>query len=398
MTASSLAGWLRRNAEVRPAAVALVQEGRALTWADLLRAGDLPSAYRDALAGRPHVPAGSWGGYPLPPDTALVVETSGSTGTPKGVILTHGNMGAAVAASRARLGPEPGDAWLCCLPLRHIGGLSVLYRCAEAGARVVLHDGFDARRVLADAMEKSVSHISVVPAMLAKLVEAGAPPPGLRCVLVGGAALDGDLAGRAVAKGWPLAVTYGMSETASQLATQPGIGLGWTPGRVGKTLDGFEVSIGADGRIRVRGPALMAGYANAEGRPGVGLDADGWFVTGDLGQLEDGELTVLGRADGALTSGGETFHPEEVERLLAPCPGIREAAVIGLPDPVWGDRVAALVVGDWAEEAILAWCRDHIPGARRPRVVVKVSSLPRTPLGKLDRMALIRDFKTGCHQ
>ena len=388
MSPPSLAGWLRRNAEIHPAETALVREGRALAWADMLRVGNLPAAYGDALAGRPHVPAGPWADYPLPVDTALVVETSGSTGTPKGVMLTHGNMAAAVAASRARLGLEAGDAWLCCLPLRHVGGLSILYRCAEAGARVVLHDGFAADRVLAALATESVSHISLVPAMLAKLMEAGPPPPGLRCVLVGGAALDGDLAGRAVAKGWPLAVTYGMSETASQLATLPGIGAGWEPGRVGRPLDGFEVSIGPDGRIRVRGPALMAGYADPQGSPGVGLDANGWFTTGDLGRLEGGELTVLGRADGALTSGGETFHPEEVERLLTRCPGIREAAVIGLPDPVWGDRVTALVVGDWTEEQVLAWCRETIPGARRPRAAVKVQSLPRTALGKLDRMAL----------
>ena len=388
MTTASLGGWLRRNAEVRPVAAALVREGRRLAWADLLLASGLPAAYGDALAGRPHVPAGPWSDYPLPPDTALVVETSGSTGRPKGVMLTHGNMTAAVAASRARLGLEAGDAWLCCLPLHHIGGLSILYRCAEAGARVVLHDGFDAAHVLSDTIEKSVSHISLVPAMLAKLIEAGPPPPGLRRVLVGGAALDGGLAGRAVARGWPLVVTYGMSETASQLATLPGIGAGWTPGQVGKPLDGFEVSIRDDGRIRVRGPAVMAGYADPQGSLGVGLDADGWFTTGDLGLLEGGELTVLGRADGALTSGGATFHPEEVERLLTRCPGIRDAAVIGVPDPVWGDRVTALVVSDWTEEAILAWCRDHVPGARRPRAVVKVSSLPRTGLGKLNRAAL----------
>jgi O-succinylbenzoic acid--CoA ligase len=388
VSAPALAAWLKRNAEVRPEAPALVHDGRTSTWADLSRAGDIPAAYRDALAGRPHVPSGPWAEYPLPPGAVLVVETSGSTGTPKGVVLTHANLAAAVAASRARLGLEAGDAWLCCLPPRHIGGLSILYRCAEAGARVVLHDGFDARRVLADVVEKSVSHISLVPAMLARLIEEGGPPPSLRHALVGGAALDGRLARSALAKRWPLAVTYGMTETASQLATLPGIGADWTPGRVGRPLDGFEVGIREDGRIRVRGPAVMAGYADAEGRPGIGLDADGWFVTGDAGRLEDGELIVLGRADGALTSGGETFRPEEVERLLTRCPGIREAAVTGVPDPVWGDGVVALVVGDWTEEAVLAWCRDTIPGARRPRTVMKVDSLPLTPLGKPDRPAL----------
>ncbi|MEO5338327.1 MAG: AMP-binding protein [Magnetospirillum sp. WYHS-4] len=206
---------------------------------------------------------------------------------------------------------------------------------------------------------------------------------------MGGAALDGDLARRGREAGWPLAVTYGMSETASQLATLPEVGADWQPGLAGKPLDGFEVAIGSDGRIRVRGPAVMVGYANPEGREGVGLEDGGWFPTGDLGRLDaEGNLRVLGRADEALTTGGETFHPQEVERRLAACPGVREAAIAGRPDPVWGDLVTALVVGEVSEDVVLGWCREHIDGAKRPRLVRLLPALPRTALGKLDRAAL----------
>ncbi len=324
-------------------------------------------------------------------DVQLVVATSGTTAEPKGVMLTAANIAAHVKAARARLKLEPGDVWLNYLPLTHVGGAMILYRCLEAGACAVLREGFDAERVAADIVRHRVTHISLVPPMLAGLVEVGLePPPWLRHALVGGAALSAELAARAREAGWPIAPTYGMSETASQVATLAPWPEDWRPGLVGEPLEGLELAVDNRGRIRVKGDAVMAGYANPDRRFGEGLK-DGWFETGDKGRLDPtGRLVVLGRVDEVLISGGHTIHPAEVEAALSACPNVVEAAVSGYPDPVWGDILVAVVVGEAEEAAVIDWCRRHLESPRRPRAVRKVASLPRTPLGKLDRAALRR--------
>jgi hypothetical protein len=146
-----------------------------------------------------------------------------------------------------------------------------------------------------------------------------------------------------------------MSETAAQVATfTPNDGL-WHEGLVGRPLPGHEIRIGDDGRIRIRGPQVMFGYLD-----GGGLDAEGWLTTGDLGAIDgDGRLTVLGRDDDMLISGGRNIHPQEIESCLAACPGVVDVAVTGLPDPVWGDLVVALVVGRIDHADLLDHARRH---------------------------------------
>jgi O-succinylbenzoic acid--CoA ligase len=351
------------------------------------------AAYACSLAGRPFWPLAPGrprpASAPVPSETALIVSTSGSEGEPKAAMLSHGNLEAAASASSARLPLGPGDVWLDCLPLFHIGGLSILWRCARAGAAVLLHKGFDALAVQRDLEERRVTHVSLVPAMLARLLDLNIPPPpGLRCVLTGGAALSPALYRRAVAAGWPVFPTYGMTETAAQVATFDPAATSWAEGLVGRPLPGNEIAIGSDGRIRVRGPQVMLGYLDPGGRPGLGLD-NGWFVTGDRGEI-DGEdcLKVLGRADDMLVSGGTNIHPLAVESCLSACPGVADVAVSGVPDPVWGDLVVALVVGDAGDDRIHDWCRSRLPSAARPRRIVRLDRLPRTPLGKLERVKL----------
>lgn len=336
----------------------------------------------------------------LPPPRAgvrLIVPTSGSTGEPRGVMLSDANLMAAVAAARRRMPLGPGDCWLGCLPLWHIGGLAILYRCLEAGARVWLHEGFDAGRVWRDLAGEGVTHLSLVPAMLHQLLEVSGeqpPPLGLRAVLVGGAALTPALAGRARRAGWPLCVSYGMSEAASQIATDCGPEAGLVQGRVGRPLEGFEWAIDAVdasgvGRIRVRGPALMLGYVNPALEPGQGL-REGWLETGDLGRLDrDGDLVVLGRADERVNSGGEKVHAAQVEPLLRDCPGIGEVAVLAQVDPVWGARLAAVYTGTLTPAQLDDWCRRHLAGPWRPRVFLRVARLPHGSGGKLDRARLL---------
>jgi O-succinylbenzoic acid--CoA ligase len=319
----------------------------------------------------------------------LIIATSGSTGTPKGAMLTGVNIASAVRASRQRLPIDPGDVWLGCLPTYHIGGLSVLFRCLEAGATALLHLRFDVQAVAADLESGRVTHISLVPAMLAQLLEKGTrPAPRLRCVLIGGAGLPATLAARAKTAGWPICPSYGMSEAGSQVATCQRID-DWRPGMAGEPLPGLEIGTTTDGRIRVRGPSVMAGYVNKTLTPGDGLDADGWFETNDLGGLDDsGCLQVLGRADDILISGGENIHPAVVENIAGHCPGVSSIGITGRPDPTWGELLVAVVTGTVNEPDFLDWCRAHVPSHQRPRAMVKAAALPMNAGGKLDRKAL----------
>ena len=324
-------------------------------------------------------------GRELPPQVALVISTSGSEGEPRGVMLTDANLDAAAAASNRHLPLAAADLWLDCLRLHHIGGLSILWRCARAGAAVLLHDGFNAEAVAADLHRHPVTHLSLVPAMLARLLETDvAPPESLRHVLIGGAALSQPLHEKATTAGWPLNPSYGMSETAAQVATHTPADGPWHEGLVGRALGNSEFALAADGRIRIRGPQVMAGYLD-----GSGIDDDGWLTTGDLGKIDrEGRLTVTGRADDMLISGGRNVHPLEVESCLAACPGVHDVAVTGLPDPVWGDLIVVLMVGEATQESLRDWCRTRLPGAAQPRRIVHLAGLPRNAAGKLERSVL----------
>jgi O-succinylbenzoic acid--CoA ligase len=328
---------------------------------------------------------------------AVLIRTSGSSGAPKVAMLSQRAVLASSALVTQRLGLCPGDQWLCCLPLQHIGGLAISYRCALAGAALRLQSahatGFDADAVRVELERSEVTHLSLVPPMLARLLEARAvPPPSLRVLLIGGQALGGELARRAVEAGWPLFVTYGMSETCSQIATAPCVG-GESPDALGPPLPGVVLDCprcGGEPRpLRIRGPMVMEGYANPERRPGLGLDA-GWLVTSDLACLDaDGGLRILGRTDDVLIIGGVKVLRAEIEsRLAGALPGIGTLAVVGVPHPVWGQTLAACYTGVVEPGALEAWCRAHLPSSERPRIFVQCRAFPLLASGKLDRAAL----------
>jgi O-succinylbenzoic acid--CoA ligase len=350
------------------------------------------------LSGRRHVPTadvlhgpvGTAAPWRPPEGVALLIATSGSSGHPKAVMLTGAALAAAARASAAHTPLVPGDTWLACLPLFHIGGFSILTRCALAGAEALIHERFDAPRVMAALTHARVTHLSLVPAMLARLCDLGPPPATLRHVLIGGAALSVDLAERAAGLGWPIQPTYGMSETASQVATLPALPHPWRAGHVGAPLPGAEVGLDPDGRLKVRGPMVMAGYANPDLRPGDGL-SDDWFVTADLADIaEDNEIVILGRADDVIISAGKKVLPGMVEDLLRDCPLVDDVAVAGRPDPMWGNVVVAVFTGPGTPDTVLDWCRANVPGALRPRAAVWVEALPLLANGKPDRHALRR--------
>ncbi len=429
-----LASWVNRVAASRPDAAALILPDETLSYRQLLdRAHTLAqqlectqgtvlalqaasmaevalSAHAASRLGRaifPLNPALSpqrrevllqAAGGPVADEIELFIATSGTQGEPKAVMLGGANLQAGVLASRSRLLLQAGDAWLACLPLYHIGGMAILYRCAEAGAAVVLHEGFDPQRVWNDLERYRITHISLVPAMLARLLDncRDSPPPALKVALIGGGPLSVALAERARAAGWPVCASYGMSETGSQVATLCEMPQGWVPGQVGSPLPGFEVEVVDEdgqptsgiGRIRIRGAAVMTGYANPQRETGLGL-AQGWFASGDLGFIDaQGKLTVLGRHDDMLVSGGTNVHPQQVEEVLKRCPGVADAALTSVADEVWGDFLVTVVVAEADDEALEKWCRNELTGAMRPRRFVRLPALPRNALGKLDRQAL----------
>ncbi|MFN6961569.1 MAG: class I adenylate-forming enzyme family protein, partial [Rhodocyclaceae bacterium] len=221
--------------------------------------------------------------------------------------------------------------------------------------------------------DRRITHISLVPAMLAKLLDrAVSPAPSLRCVLVGGAAAAPALIDRARAAGWPIRLSYGMTETCATLLVD------------GRPLPGVKVRLAAAGTLEVSSPARMAGYLGE-------ADVGEWITTHDRAVIDaDGQVVILGRADEMLITGGVKVHPFEVEARLSACPGVREAGVTGLADPVWGEIVACAYEGEAPPEAVERWCRQTLASARRPRRFLRVASLPRLSSGKLDRHALRR--------
>ena len=342
------------------------------------------------------VPAG---GCPWLSPLALVVETSGSSGARRAAMLTAENLSTSAALVNRRLGLGPGDIWLCCLPLRHIGGLSITYRCALAGAAVLLREGFQAEAVAVDLERHGVTHVSLVPPMLARLLDLGRPPPpSLRVLLVGGQSLSAPLAHRALESGWPLHLTYGMTETASQVATSDRLTEPPAPGAVGRPFAPMELDCpvcpGEPAALRLRGPLVMAGYASPLRVPGVGLE-DGWLAASDLACLEPGGgLRVLGRADELLVTGGAKVHPARVEAALISAPGVRDLAVVGVEDPVWGERLVALYSGEAAPADLDTWCRARLSGPERPRTFIPLGELPTLSSGKHDRHRL-RELARG---
>lgn len=296
-----------------------------------------------------------------------IVFTSGSEGSPRGVRITQENVAASVSASRQRLGNRFGDAWLCVLPMHHVGGLAILWRQADTASPLVLHERFDGGA--ASAALHQVSFASVVPVMLRRLLDVGVarfPDP---IVLVGGAAAGRPLLERARGSGLNAIPTYGMTETTSQIATpRPTDPL---DGTVGTAVAGGEVRVIADGvpvvdaagRIEVRGPMVSPGYAGSKPRP------DGaWLTTGDIGTISDaGRLQVLGRADRVIVTGGENVHPAAVEGALLGQPGVSAIRVRGEPDPEWGAIVAAEVVTDLSQEDLDTLARAVLAPPMRPR-------------------------------
>lgn len=354
--------------------------------------------------------------HAAPEGTDVLVSTSGSMGVPRVVCHSWAGLGANAVAANRRGGVGPASSTLATLAWGHVGGLAIIVRAGQSGGRIVCATPrFDAAGA-AEALERHrVTHASVVPVMLERLLASGDPvPDSLEQVLVGGAAVVDELLRRAVAAGWPVSPTYGLTEAGSQVATiaprslssprveaaHGGTGLGL----LDQPLDGFEIDVDEGGEVAIRGPAMMVGVLGGEP-----WRRDAWYPTGDIAARDDaGALDIVGRRADRIVTGGSNVDPEEVETIVGRHPGVADVCVVGVPDERWGDIVTAVVVpsdfdaADPATDAdaadqnrlealardLAAWARQHLHGPRMPRRWRFVEHLPRNANGKVDRRAV----------
>jgi O-succinylbenzoic acid--CoA ligase len=318
--------------------------------------------------------------------TATIIFTSGSTSTPKAALHTFGNHYHSALGSNANITLRPGDRWLHSLPLYHVGGISILFRCLLAGATVALpQPGTSPGESIASL---GATHVSLVSTQLSRLLRESADIGGLQAVLMGGGPVPPSLVDEALARGLPLHTSYGLTEMASQVTTTPPGALPEQLHTAGRPLPKREVSISESGEILVRGETLFAGYVEGEelDRP---LDAEGWFHTGDLGELdESGYLRVGGRMDNLFISGGENVQPEEIEEALCCLEGIDEAVVVPVPDEEFGARPVAFVRASGREAEELA--QELEPVLPRFKIPISFYPWPKEARGgmKVDRAAL----------
>jgi o-succinylbenzoate---CoA ligase len=344
---------------------------------------------------------------PAPPrvrsDTpAVIVGTSGTTGRAKGAVLTWGAISASADAWNWFLPPATG--WLSSLSIAHVGGLGIVWRAALAGVPVVVPARADLAAQIATPL---VSHVSLVAVQLTRLLdetEDAPPPDGLRAVLLGGGPVPPGLVLRALAAGWPVVPTYGMTETASGVTALATSEAAARPVSAGRPLAAAQIrtaNLGPDGvgEIEARGPTVFAGYYGKAKETATALTPDGWFRTGDLGSIDaDGYLTVSDRRLDLIVTGGENVYPAEVEAALLTHPAIADAGVVGRPDERWGAvPVAAIVLRAGAaatDDELRTRCAERLARFKVPVSFVRLVEIPRVGAGKLDRSAL-RELVTG---
>jgi o-succinylbenzoate---CoA ligase len=342
--------------------------------------------------------------------THCVIYTSGTTGKPKGARLSYGNLWWSASDSALNLGIHTDDVWLAILPLFHVGGLSILMRSVIYGNTAIVHQTFDPVAVNRAIDEQRVTMISVVSTMLQRMLDARGDQPyptTLRCVLLGGGPAPQPLLEACAARGLPVVQTYGLTETASQIATLPPEDALRKLGSAGKPLfhaalkiesNGLSLPAGEVGEIVVRGPTVIRGYVNDSETPTSAI-RNGWLHTGDLGYLDaEGYLYVVSRRVDLIVSGGENVYPAEIEAVLLAHPAVEEVGVAGVPDRHWGQVPAAAIKlragAALTQTEVQAFCADRLARYKIPTHIWFVEELPHNAAGKLVRSALIADWET----
>jgi fatty-acyl-CoA synthase len=348
-------------------------------------------------------------------DDALIVYTSGTTGKPKGAVLTQAgliwNAYNAIAAHDMR----QQDHALNALPMFHVGGLNIQgLPVLVAGARVTLHRRFDAAQWLGDVAARRPTLSVLVPAMMAAIVGHPAWPraelSSLRMIHAGSMIVPDSLIQAFHARGVPVGQIYGSTETAPLATVLLREDAQRKPGSAGKPALHCEVRLVADperageaaegvGEVWVRGPNVMRGYWNAPEATQAAL-VDGWYRTGDLARRDDdGFYWIVGRSKDVIISGGENIYPAELENVLADCPQIAEAAVVGVADAKWGEAACACIVrapgAALDEDGVLALFRERLARYKHPRRVLFMDTLPKTAMGKVQKFELRKAVESG---
>jgi O-succinylbenzoic acid--CoA ligase len=351
------------------------------------REAEIESARPALVVSSPHDVGGREADLPLLGEHDLSaihcrIMTSGTAGSPRSVGLTYGNHLWSAVGSAFKIGVDPADRWLCCLPLHHVSGLSILMRSVIYGTGVVVHDRFEVDRVAGSLHDDGVTLLSLVPTMLVRLLEAEVDLSGPRAILLGGGPVPVEVIEEAAGRGAKVVQTYGLTEAASQVTTLEPQEAPRKLGSAGRPLLTTHLRI-QDGEILVQGPTVAPGCA----------DEDDWLHTGDLGRIDDeGFLYVEDRIDDLIVTGGENVVPSEVEEALLTHPEVREAAAVARADPRWQQAVTAVVVlrdGSRASaDELRRHCAGTLAGHKVPRRVEFAPELPRTASGKLLRRAL----------
>jgi O-succinylbenzoic acid--CoA ligase len=337
-------------------------------------------------AGRHRLP----NGVGVAPDTAAVISTSGTTGTPKLVELTRSGMQVMGRGYCAAVDANADDRWLACMPLYHVASLAIVARAYVSGLPFVVHDRFDLDRVAMSYEVDGATMISLVPTVLLRLLDAGAPLDRFRCLIIGGAVLPPGLRARAETVGARVVDAYGLSETWGGCAIN------------GVPNDGVELRLGPEDEIEVRGAPVMRGYRFDPDATAAVTTPDGWFRTGDVGRLEPGSgrsaetdqrLRVVDRLKDLVITGGVNVSPTEVEDVLHQHAQVRDVCVIGAPDDEWGERVVAVVVAHDASAPptlteLRAFARVQLTASKLPRELRLVEEIPRSASGKALRRHL----------
>jgi O-succinylbenzoic acid--CoA ligase len=340
-----------------------------------------------------------------------ILYTSGTTGQPKGAIITYGMQWWNAVGSALNLGHSPDDRWLACLPLFHIGGLSILMRSVIYGISVMLYKKFDPVIINQALFEEKITIISVVAVMLQRMLAAldsdgeagkGATYPAtLRCVLLGGGPVPRPLLEECLLRDIPVVQTYGLTEACSQAVTLSPEDAKRKPASAGRPLlpvqlrimdDNRPAAPGEPGEIFLQGPTITPGYAGKAEATAQAFH-DGWFATGDIGYLDkDGYLYVLDRRADLIISGGENVYPAEIESVLLSHPAVEGVGVCGQADPQWGQSPVAFVVlkaGSTVSAQELAnYAAQKLARYKQPKAIYFAGQLPRTSSGKLIRREL----------